>query len=241
MAASRMRADAPAGFGSNRLNPARTGSDHLRTGRADGVQRTGKIEMKTKHAGRKLALTVLVLFALAAFLTAGTMALFTDAQTVPGNGFTTGTIDLTTAPASAVVTLGNMAPGDVTTNSLVVQNAGTLPLRYDISSVATNPDLKGLKDQLVLEIKGVDVTTPAVPCDNFDGVPLYTGDLDAVAGQLVGNPAQGAQAGDRLMASGTNETLCFRVSLPLATGNAFQAATTTATFTFNAEQTSNNP
>ena len=49
--------------------------------------------MQIKHAGRKLALTVLVLLALAVFLTAGTMALFTDAQGVPGNGFTTGTHD----------------------------------------------------------------------------------------------------------------------------------------------------
>jgi hypothetical protein len=169
------------------------------------------------------------------------MALFTDSQGVPGNGFTTGTVDLTTAPASAVVTLNNMAPGDVTTNSLVVSNGGTLPLRYAITSVATNPDAKGLKDQLVLDVKTVDVTTPGVPCDNFDGTPLATGDLDGVGGAIVGNAAQGAQAGDRVLAPGVNETLCFRVSLPLATGNAFQAATTTATFVFDAEQTSNNP
>jgi hypothetical protein len=32
------------------------------------------------------------------FLTAGTMALFTGAQGVPGNGFTTGTIDLRPRP-----------------------------------------------------------------------------------------------------------------------------------------------
>jgi hypothetical protein len=37
------------------------------------------------------------------------------------------------------------------------------------------------------------------------------------------------------------ETLCFKVELPLATGNLFQTAATTATFTFDAEQTKNNP
>jgi len=196
--------------------------------------------MQIKHAGRKLALTVLVLLALAVFLTAGTMALFTDAQGVPGNGFTTGTIDLTTAPTSAVVTLGNMAPGDVTTNSLVVSNAGTLPLRYAITSVATNADAKGLKDQLVLDVKSVDVTTPAVPCDNFDGTQLYAGDLDSVGGKLIGDNAQGAQAGDRSLAISSNETLCVRASLPSSTGNAYAGATTTATFTFDSEQTANN-
>jgi len=185
---------------------------------------------------------VLVLLALAVFLTAGTLALFTDSQDVPGNGFTTGTVDLSATPASALVTLNNMAPGDVTTNSLVVSNSGTLSARYAITSVATDPDAKALKDQLVLDVKAVDVTTPAIPCDNFDGTPLYTGDLDdGAGGQIVGNPAQGSQAGDRVLASGMSETLCFRVSLPLSTGNAFQNATTTATFTFLAEQTSNNP
>ena len=149
-------------------------SDASRTGTCKGARTDGKIEMQTKHAGRKLALTVLVLLALAVFLTAGTMALFTDSQGVPGNGFTTGTIDLNTAPASAVVTLGNMAPGDVTTNSLVVSNGGSLPLRYAITSLATNADGNGLKDQLQLEVKTIDVTTPAVPCDNFDGTPLST-------------------------------------------------------------------
>ena len=38
----------------------------------------------------------------------------------------------------------------------------------------------------------------------------------------------------------TGEVLCFHVSLPLATPDAFQLATTTATFTFDAEQTKNN-
>ena len=33
----------------------------------------------------------------------------------------------------------------------------------------------------------------------------------------------------------------MRVSLPLATGNAFQNATTSITLTFDAEQTANNP
>lgn len=170
----------------------------------------------------------------------GTGAIWSDTQSVDANTFSTGTVDISTTPASAVVTYSNMAPGDSTTQSLVVDNLGTLELRYAISSSATNTDLKGLKDQLVLTIKTIDVTTPLVPCDNFDGTQLYTGDLDGTTGALVGSNAQGAQAGDRVLAASTNETLCFRVELPLATGDAFQNATTTATFTFDAEQTKNN-
>jgi hypothetical protein len=46
--------------------------------------------------------------------------------------------------------------------------------------------------------------------------------------------------GDRTLAAAAVETLCFRVSLPGATGNAFQGAATTATLTFDSEQTKNN-
>jgi hypothetical protein len=48
------------------------------------------------------------------------------------------------------------------------------------------------------------------------------------------------QAGDRALAGGTSENLCFRATLPLTTGNTFQNASTSVTFTFAAEQTANN-
>ena len=79
-----------------------------------------------------------------------------------------------------------------------------------------------------------------MPCDNFDGTQLYSGDLDSTAGKLVGDNTQGAQAGDRALAASGSETLCFRASLASSTGNAYQGATTTATFTFDSEQTANN-
>jgi hypothetical protein len=187
------------------------------------------------------ALALLGIGLLGAATGISSLAVFTSSASVGSNSFTTGTVVISTAPASALVTFSDMAPGDTVTNSLVATNAGTLDLRYAITSSATNTDAKGLKDQLVLTIKTIDVTTPGTPCDNFDGTQLYTGDLDSTAGALVGSNAQGSQAGDRTIAAAAAETLCFRVDLPLSTGNAFQNATTTATFTFEAEQTENNP
>jgi spore coat-associated protein N len=134
-----------------------------------------------------------------------------------------------------------MTPGDSVTNPITVTNSGNVQLRYAVSSSATNADGKALKDQLVLTVKTVDVTTPGTPCNDFDGTQLYTGDLDSTAGKLVGDNTQGSQAGDRTLASAANEILCFRASLPLATANTYQGATTTATFTFDSEQTANNP
>ena len=170
----------------------------------------------------------------------GSNAVFTDSAALGANSFATGSVDITTSPASALFSVSAMMPGDVTTQPLTVSNSGNAQLRYAISATATNADTKALKDQLVLTVKTVDVTTPGTPCDNFDGTQVYTGDLDGTTGALVGSSAQGAQAGDRVLDASANEVLCFRVSLPLATGNTAQGAATTATFTFDAEQTANN-
>lgn len=191
---------------------------------------------------RKLITTVLVLLVFLGLVGVGTLAVFNDSDSVGANTFTTGTVSLSTSPTTAAISFNNMLPGDRVTDDIVVTNdAGSAQLRYALSSVATNADSKGLKDQLSLIIKsGV---TGATPCANFDssGTVIYSGDLDSSAGKLVGDSAQGAQAGDRTLAVNASETLCFRAELPLSTGNAFKSATTTATLTFDSEQTANNP
>ena len=77
----------------------------------------------------------------------------------------------------------------------------------------------------------------------FAGAYLSRGDWPwgTIAVNLIGSPTQGAQAGDRTLNASASEVLCTQVALPLSTGNAFQGLTTTATFGFDAEQTSNNP
>lgn len=189
---------------------------------------------------RRIWIALLSVGVLAGAPWALTQAVFTDTQAVGSNTFSTGTIDISTTPTSALVTLTGMAPGDTATDDVVVTNGGTLQMRYAISSSATNADAKALKDQLTLTIKTADINTVDGACNQFDGTQLYSGDLDSTAGKLVGDSAQGSQAGDRTLNASATETLCFRVNLPSASGNAFQNATTTATFTFDAEQTANN-
>ena len=198
---------------------------------------------------KKLTVVAVLVALVGVAANSGTLAVFTDAAPSNNNTFTTGTLDLKLSDnnetdldsVSTSVTFTAMAPGDTVTDRIVPKNTGSLALRYAISASATNADSKGLKDQLVLTIKTIDVTTPGIPCDNFDGTQLYTGDTDSTAGKLVGDNTQGAQAGDRTLAAAASETLCFRVNFPLSTGNTFQNATTTVTFTFDAEQTSSNP
>jgi camelysin-like metallo-endopeptidase len=194
-----------------------------------------------RRTDARIVASVVLVVVLALTWTRDTLAVFTDQDSVGANTFTAATIGLTTSPTTALITYSNMQPGDSVTNSITVTNSGNVQLRYALSSSATNADGKALKDQLVLTVKTVDVTTPGTPCNDFDGTQLYTGDLDSTAGKLVGDSTQGSQAGDRSLNAAANEILCFRANLPLATGNTYQGATTTATFTFDSEQTANNP
>jgi spore coat-associated protein N len=199
--------------------------------------------MEKTSTRRRRSLMVLAVAGLAVVsMSAGaaSLAQFTSTAAAATNTFSAGSVVIGTTPTSTLVSFANMAPGDVVTAPITVSNTGTLALRYALSSVSTNTDTKGLKDQLVLSIKS-GVTTCTNAAFAATGTSVYTGDLDSTAGKLAGDSATGSQAGDRNLAASTNEILCFNVSLPLATGNAFQGAATTATFTFDAEQTANNP
>lgn len=155
------------------------------------------------------------------------LAIFTDSQAVTGNAFATGTVDISTTPATALFSVSNMMPGDTNSQTIQVNNAGTGALRYAIStSVVSGPTLAA---QLQLDVYAGATCT---------GTALYSGALSTAA---VGSAAQGANAGDRALAGGANETLCFKATLPLSTGNTFQNTSTSVTFTFDAEQTVNNP
>lgn len=190
------------------------------------------------------ALVLIVVTGLMGGLAASASALFTSQATINANTFSTGTVVISTSPTSALITFSTMAPGDEVANPLTVSNDGTLDLRYAVTSTATNSDAKSLMSQLVLTIKGPGTgTCSKAGFASYTGTQLYSGALGSVAGiNVIGDPTTGQQTGDRTLAASTNETLCFDVSLPkVSTGNAFQNATTTATFTFNAEQTVNNP
>jgi len=190
---------------------------------------------------KKLAATAIVLGLLATLMSMSALALFTDTASVPSNSFSTGTVDISTSPISALVTFSNMAPGDQVTAPITVSNSGSLELRYAVTSTTGIEAVPSLAAQLDLTIKS-GVTNCTNAGFGADGTVIYSpGDLGSPAGvNVIGNPAQGAQAGDRTLAASANEVLCFNVSLPLSTGNTYQGMTSTATFAFQAEQTKNN-
>ena len=184
---------------------------------------------------RNFFVLLLVAGVLAGAPWAVTQAVWTDSQAVGDNTFSTGSVDISTSPTSALVTLSNMVPGDSVTAPLTVSNAGTLALRYAMSTSISGST--ALSDGLELQIKS-GVTTCSTAGYGVDGTSLYNSTLTAGA---LGSPAQGNQAGDRTLAPSSNEVLCFQVRLPSGAPSSLQGLSTTATFTFAAEQTANNP
>jgi hypothetical protein len=179
--------------------------------------------------GRR-GILALVLALSAVSLGAGmfSLAIFTDTAASTGT-FASGTIDIATTPAVAF-TVGAMVPGDATTQALTIANSGTAQLRYSLTTTATNT----LGDALTLTIR-----TLGTGCAAFDGSSVLA--ATTLDGAAFGSPTQGPDGGDRTLAAAASEVLCFRVSLPLATGNGLQGTSSSATFTFDAEQTANNP
>ena len=186
----------------------------------------------------KILLTAGVIAALLAALTISSLAIFTSTQSVPANTFTAGTITISTSPTTALVSFSTMMPGDQVTAPITVTNAGNAQLRYAITSTTTEATLAA---QLALTIKS-GVTTCTNAGFSASGTVLYgPAALGSTGGtNVVGNPAQGSQAGDRTLAASASEILCFNVSLPVGSSNTYQGLTDTATFAFQAEQTANN-
>jgi len=177
-----------------------------------------------------------VLIALLLTLSIGTLgagifslASFTDTDSTDG-AFSAGTIvlDLSTA---TLYNATDMFPGDVRNATLTLTNNGTGNLRYSMTTaVNSGPSLAGVLTAVV-KTKGTN-------CATFDGTTLHSGLLSAAA---FGNPAVTGDVGDPTLSAGSNTDLCFRVTMPTGAGNTVQGASTSVTFTFNSEQTANNP
>jgi len=192
------------------------------------------ISGKVASIGASALVVTLTASAAAASLTG---AVFTDSDSVSGNAFSTGNVDISNSPTSAVVSLTDMAPGDSIVAPLTVSNDGSLELRYAITSTTTEGVLAA---QLDMTIKSGVSSCNAGGFDS-DGSQLYSGDIGSVSGiNVVGDPAQGDDSGDRTLAASASEALCIKVALPLATDNSYQNISTTASFAFAADQTANN-
>lgn len=180
-----------------------------------------------------------------------TAALYSDSATSTGNSFEAGTVTVRltdaneTSLASVAASIGTdaMAPGDTTTGYIEVKNTGTLAQRYAITTTDTTaPGAANTAISAALTA-GIDSRAATTACTAAQGGAGQT-EVKAAGTTLqtlaVGNRVAGADAGDRALAAGAEERLCFYVTLPSTVGNATQGGTASYAVTFNAEQTKNN-
>ena len=174
---------------------------------------------------KKILISLMSIALVIGLVGVGTMAYFSDAETSTGNTFAAGTVDLAlTGGEPLPFQITGMAPGDTVTGTVTVTNSGTLELRY---AMTTTPDANSILDEQL-----------TVVITDADGVELYSGVLSNAG---IGNPAQGEQSGDRVLAAGGSEILTFTVTLPAGSDNTYQGLSCVVNFVFNAEQTANNP
>lgn len=203
---------------------------------------------------RRRLLPAFLVFALAAATIAlgVTGALFTDSASSANNSFATGNVTLTLGTATTLpFGVTGMAPGDTAgAHDVVVENSGSLEYRYAITSTSTEDILAGQLDLWVWEESAEDDTllsgtagtceaTPGTGISTYLYGPAALGSTTTT--NLVGDPAQGGQAGDRILAASTSEVLCFYVELPSTSDNTYEGLNTATDFAFEAEQTANNP
>jgi hypothetical protein len=136
---------------------------------------------------------------------------------------------------------GSLTPGDTVRGRHVVANGGSQSVRYSLSSASTNDDGKSVRDIFQVTIRLADPASgAAATCEQFDGQTLYDGPLGASTTGF-GDAQMGRQAGDRPLASGQSQTLCFEITMPGKTGNEYQGATTATEWTIATEQDAGNP
>ncbi len=145
-------------------------------------------------------------------------------------------VRLNNGQTTVIATLSgsNMAPGDTITGSLEVANAGSLPLEYAV--VGEDRSGSNLAEALTAAIDSRTSGSSCTAAQGGAGQVAVTPAGASLRGALVGSAAPGLQPGDRRLAPGGSERLCFYVTLPLSAGNASQGSAATFTVIFAAEQ-----
>jgi len=157
---------------------------------------------------------------------AATLARFSTSVESVANQFSAGTVHIADhLAAGTTLSMNDLVAGDSFDAELTIDNSGTLGLNYALSALTSGD--AALASALELTVRA----RTSHPCATRDGVVLYAGSLASAA---LGDPAHGVQSGDRTLAAGSSETLCFTLEVP--TTVTAQDTSVTAMFSFNAEQ-----
>ena len=190
-----------------------------------------------------ILVAVIAIGGLAALLGAASQAIWTDSDDVGGNNFATGSISLATTPTTAIWSpVTGAAPGTIATGSLTVTNDGSMELRYAVTGANTDATLAaGINLRIGLKVGTCDTyhNADGTLATLVDDAQLFAGILNSAV--LIGSNVAGPDTDDRVLAAGAFEDICFSVVLPDSAADTLQGLSNVTTFTFDSEQTANNP
>lgn len=189
---------------------------------------------------RLIATTSIIGLAVVGVTSLTTTALFSDTDTEGQSGFVAGTIDIgSSATVFDIDPDIGAAPGDTFYAPIVVSNDGTLELRYSIELAGSDDSFPALLDELTYSVRSGVTAANCSAGTVAAGTVLGTGVLGS-ATHWIGDVTHGQDPGDRVLASGINETLCIGLEFSADAEDDVQGAEAGLTFTFHAEQTANN-
>jgi len=172
------------------------------------------------HPRRTLGALAVVLAAVG--ITVGSGANFTAHAANPANTFTAGTLTIGSSASSALFNSLNMKPGDTVNGTVDIQNTGSLPGTFTLST-SSPVDTGGLLAQLDLKVEDCGVysgtTAPTCAGTNF----VYNGKAGSLTSAALGSFAANAK-----------HRYNFFVTLPSNTTNAFQGKTASVEFDWDA-------
>lgn len=161
-------------------------------------------------------------------------ARMTDRGTTTAAAVGTGSVSLALSNgATSTSWTGSVSlkPGDSAYKRLTVTNSGTSRLRYAVTATSTST----LAAKLVMNIVVISSGSSCTSSTYAAGTAVSGTDLPfgaTPARNVVGDPATGAQTGDRVLAASGADNLCLRVDLPTGTGLGYAGRGTSATTTF---------
>ena len=173
------------------------------------------------HPRRTIGALAVVLAAVG--ITVGSGANFTAHAANPANTFTAGTLSIADSASGAVLSATNLKPGDVNTGTVDIQNTGSIPGTFTLST-SNMVDTASLLGQLDLKVEdcGLYSGTTAPSCATGTTV-VYNGKANAIPSSALGTYAANAK-----------HRYQFSVTMPTTIANTFQGKTATVEFDWDA-------
>jgi len=173
------------------------------------------------HPRRTIGALAVVLAAVG--ITVGSGANFTAHSANPANTFTAGTLAIGNSASSAILSATNLKPGDVNTGTVDIQNTGSIPGTFTLST-SNAVDTASLLGQLDLKVEdcGLYSGTTAPSCATGTSV-VYNGKANAITTAALGSYAGNAK-----------HRYQFSVTMPTTIANTFQGKTASVEFDWDA-------